>query len=226
MINVRADYVSDADVPAFVIDRAFMYYGTSEIPDDVTVTAATLCVHVGCVQNGYVYVQEGTRADFPTVADYDAFTGGTWLDGTGKWYWDDDYSYESAAFNGTGMPSSVNGDQASSTDGDEEMIHIRTRYRRHTTVVVLMILCLALEACGQVSPSTITPLPTLYPNPPPYELPAFLSDVYPDPEEVVIQWSRPTRFIWAALYLEEIPDPGETLELEEIRERIEFMLDG
>nr|HID14846.1 hypothetical protein [Anaerolineae bacterium] len=92
---------------------------------------------------------------------------------------------------------------------------------------MMMIVCLVLlAACGQYPQSTVTLLSTPQAGPTPAELPAFLSHVEPKPGAQVLEGVLSGSGVWAILQLEEIAEPGETLGVEEMQERVEFLMDG
>lgn len=106
---------------------------------------------------------------------------------------------------------------------------MRTKIRQqgHTGATVMMIISLALlGACKQVPTPAATLLPPLQPNATPGQVPEFLSRVDPEPGALVVQGVLSGNTIWATLQLEEIAEPGETLGLEEVQERVEFLIDG
>lgn len=103
---------------------------------------------------------------------------------------------------------------------------IKIKYWWYVLVIALGIAILAVwVTCRQVSLPMVTPSLAIQPSLTPTKLPPFLLHVYPKPGENVIRWPRPENYIWATLDLGEIFDPGEPPKLEEMRERIEFLLD-
>jgi len=105
-------------------------------------------------------------------------------------------------------------------------MHAQIKHWQHTLVTITMGVCLALlGACGWTSPPTPTFLPTLSPSP--RDLPEFLHDFYPDPDNLVLQGDiSTTNAIWAVLELDKIAEPGEILSPEEMQSRVEFSIDG
>lgn len=102
------------------------------------------------------------------------------------------------------------------------------KWGQQTMTAVAMIVCLVLlRACSPTGPRR-TPFPTLAPSPTPVQLPAFLSYTWPRPGAIELQGlfshSGP-RSAWATLELDEIAEPGERLTLDELQERVEFLLD-
>lgn len=98
--------------------------------------------------------------------------------------------------------------------------------REWPTLVVVVIICLTLMgSCRQTPLPAITLSPVLQPNPTPAQLPKFLSHIYPKPDAVV--WGKLSGdHIWVILRLDEIAEPGDTLGVEEMQERVEFLMDS
>ncbi len=92
---------------------------------------------------------------------------------------------------------------------------------------MMMIVCLVLlAACGQCPQSAVTLSSTPQAGATPAELPAFLSYVEPKPGAQVLEGVLSGSGVWATLQLEEIAEPGETLGVEEMQGRVEFLMDG
>ncbi|MHA1400049.1 MAG: hypothetical protein ACTSQE_06855 [Candidatus Heimdallarchaeaceae archaeon] len=88
------------------ISRSFFYFDTSDLPDEATVTVATLKVYGKSNDNYDVCAQKGIQAATLTTADYDSFVGTTGdNDPDGREYghitWVID-QYNSISFNQTG----------------------------------------------------------------------------------------------------------------------------
>ncbi len=106
-------------------------------------------------------------------------------------------------------------------------MHTNIKQRRHTLIVITMIVCfVSLGGCRQAHSPTLTLSPTFQPGPTSAELPRFLSYIHPRPEELVIQAALSISHAWATLELEEIAEPGDTLGLEEMQSKVEFLMDG
>jgi len=90
-----------------------------------------------------------------------------------------------------------------------------------------VVCCVVLEACIQrPQPATTLSFPLVSsPTSTSVQLPAFLSYAEPASDAPVIGVIS-GRAVWAILRLEEITEPGEVLGLEEIQERVEFLIDG
>ncbi len=109
---------------------------------------------------------------------------------------------------------------------EEERMYAQIR-RQWFILAILMNVCLAmLAACGQHSKSTITLLSTPQSSATPEQLPEFLSYIGPRQGAQVVKGALSGNVIWATLQLEEIAESGETLIVEEIQKKVEFLIDG